>query len=433
MMRVSDGLRPPKVLILSSAFPPENLPGAARPYRFYRYLPEYGYEPLVLTASAQDPEHVNGNVTHVADLTQASPRRSPRRLLEAAICRTIRPGEAGSLWMLDAFRAADRLLVTGSISALYSTFPALNVHLVAMALKRRYRLPWIADFRDPLVDNPFFPHNRLSNWFDRLIERRIFSEADAVIGVTDAIAGQWRDRYPEHAHKIHVLWNGFDPDRPVRPLPIPARPYRVLAHIGSFYGGRTPAAILGSIRRLIDSGHLDPSKFRLRFVGDYGEGFFTPQTRSAFESIAKAGCLEYEDRLVPRAEALRIMGESDYLYLADNSSLEFGYTVPAKLYEYVQIGRPILATTSSNSPVDRILKKSGIPTMTIGGDMDEQEVDRRLLEFLQLPSDPVTAPSSWFRDNFDGRLQTGTLAGLLNSIVLKSIVSNSIDDAAPPG
>lgn len=424
---MSDRLRPSRVLILSSAFPPENLPGAARPYRFYRYLPEFGYEPQVITASAQDPEQANVNVTHVADRTQASPRRSPRRLLEVAICRTIRPGEAGWLWMLDAFRAAERLLSlsgstgstgsTGSISAVYSTFPSLNVHLVAMALKRRYRLPWIADFRDPLVGNPFFPHTRLSNWFDRFIERRIFAEADALTGVTDSIAAQWRDRYPQHAHKIHVIWNGFDPDQPVRRLPIPARPYRVLAHIGSFYGGRTPAPILGSIRRLIDSGRLNPAEFRLRFVGDYGEGFFTPQNRAIFDSLAEIGCLEYQDHHVPRAEALRIMAESDYLYLADNSFLQLGYTVPAKLYEYVQIGRPILVTTSSNSPVDRILKQSGIPTVTIGGDMEEQEIDRRLLEFLQLPSEPVTEPSSWFRENFDGRLQTGTLAGLLDSIL----------------
>ncbi len=112
------------------------------------------------------------------------------------------------------------------------------------------------------------------------------------------------------------------------------------------------------------------------------------------------------------------MAESDYLYLADNSSVEFGYTVPAKLFEYIQIGRPILATTARNSPSDRILKKSGIPHMTLEADACEERVDSSLLEFLQLPSDPVTEPNTWFQDNFDGRRQTATLAGIFDSILM---------------
>lgn len=414
-----------RVLLLAFAFPPENLTGAARPWRFYRYLPEFGYDPVVVTASTQDAQNPHPHVTGVEDRTRATRRRSFRRLFEAAIYRIFRPGDEGFLWMFDAFRVAGRLLAkrdrgtsTPSVSAIYSTFPSLNVHLVAMALKRRYGLPWIADFRDPLVGNSFTRHTALSNKVDEFLERRIFEEADALTVVSDAIADQWRGRYPAQAHKIHVLCNGYDPARPIVPLPIPKRPYRVLAHLGSFYGGRTPEPLVASVLRLIDAGRLDPAAIRVVFVGEFVVDSYPAETRALLDRLSGLGCLQYEDRIVPREEALNVMAMSDYLLLADNNRFREGhtFTIPAKIFEYVQVGRPILALTEKNSPVDRVLERSGVPVTVIEARLPDPEVDQRLYEFLQLRSDPVE-PSAWFRDTFDGRRQTGTLAGILDSII----------------
>jgi len=415
---VPESARFQKVVLLAYDFPPTNLAGAARPWRFYRYLPESGYEPLVITASLQDPAKTPAGVIHVPDLTEDSIPYGVRWMARTAIRKTIRPGDIGMLWVPDALRAVERLLWRGPVRAIYSTFPALNAHLVALNLKRRYGLPWVADFRDPLCGNPFSAHTSLSRWFEHWMERTIFAEADILIGVTDRIVDRWRERYPQYAHKMHTIWNGFDPEDLICARPIAhAGRARVMAHIGSFYGGRTPATVLGSILRLVQSGHIDPSAFRLRFVGDYGSGFFTPSIQVTFDNLARIGCLEFEDRQVPRSEALRVMTESDYLYLADNSSSQSGYTVPAKLFEYVQVGRPILATTSTNSPVDYILRNSGIPYATLPPDATDERVDTCLAEFLKLPSDPVTSPSPWFHEKFDGRRQTGALAAFFDSVL----------------
>lgn len=403
--------------MLAYAFPPENLPGAARPYRFYRYLPEFGYEPFVITGSAQDSEKPHPNVEYVADPAEISSRRSAPRLLQAIIRKTIRPGDDGSLWTPRALQAAERLMRKIPISAIHSTYPPLNAHLTALTLKRRHGLPWIADFRDPLAGNPVVSLPKLAATLEQFIERRIFSAADALTAVTDVMAGQSRERYPRQAHKIHVLWNGYDPAQQLGPLPIPPRPYRVLTHIGTFYGGRTPTALLGSARRLMDQGRIDPNRLRLRFLGDFDTGIFTPEHRLLFDSLAEKGVLECDHRHVPHTEALRVMAESDYLYLADNNSSNAGYTVPAKLFEYVQMGRPILAITASHSPVERILKQSGIPHVTAAPNLPEEELDRRVFDFLQLPSDPVAHPSDWYRNTFDGRRQTGVLAGILDSLL----------------
>jgi hypothetical protein len=119
---------------------------------------------------------------------------------------------------------------------------------------------------------------------------------------------------------------------------------------------------------------------------------------------------------VPRSEALRFMGESDSLLLLDNHEDQDGYAVPSKLYEYIRVGRPILALTRRDSPVDRILRQSGVPYCSIYTDDAEPEIDAKLIRFIELPSS-ATPPNDWFMSNFDGRRQTGALAALLNSLV----------------
>jgi len=133
-----------------------------------------------------------------------------------------------------------------------------------------------------------------------------------------------------------------------------------------------------------------------------------------FANLEARQTLEYSGSL-PRPEALRIMAEADYLLLLDMVGTA-GYTVPAKLFEYLRIGRPILAVTPRDSPVEKILAMSGVPYRTIHPDDEPANIDEKVLELLQLPSEPV-APSSWFEETFDGRRQAGVLARLLDTLV----------------
>lgn len=110
------------------------------------------------------------------------------------------------------------------------------------------------------------------------------------------------------------------------------------------------------------------------------------------------------------------IASSDFLLLIDIVNLsKIGYTVPAKLYDYILTGRPILTITDRNSPTDRILAKSGVLYSCLYHDDSEAEVDRKLLSFFELPTEPAT-PSTWFFENFDGKRQAATLSGLMNAL-----------------
>jgi len=412
MLRSSHAGSGRPVLVLAYLFPPENVVGAARPFRFFRYLPEFGFRPRVITASAQPCALLD--IEHVANRAEQAARWSLIGMVNQVTRRFITYYDPFLLWARDAAQVASVLHAQEPFQAIISTSPPVVTHMAAMLIQRRLHIPWIADFRDPLLNNPFNTTSMpVHRWLDKRIEAAIFRHADAVISVTDVVADGWRLRYQCHAPKVRVIWNGYDPADQVKPLPIPPRDYRLLAHIGTFYGGRIPFCVLESLRRLVVAEHVDPRRLRVKFVGCFDQGAWAV-SRPLFEEINRVFRIEYQNVHVPRAEAIREMGEADYLLLADNNTANIGYTVPAKVFEYVQMGRPILAITTTDSPVDRILQQSGIPYASVQPDLDVSEFDRRVLAFLQLPNSPVQ-PSSWFRETFDGRKQTGKLAGILNS------------------
>jgi glycosyltransferase involved in cell wall biosynthesis len=284
-----------------------------------------------------------------------------------------------------------------------------------MWLKRRYGLKWIADFRDPILGNPGRPR-RWGRPYDKRVEHAIVRNADVVLTVTDQICQQYQQRYPQWADKVHLLWNGFDPDD-VRPAAAgPARPYRTLSHVGVLYAPRRPHALLASLRRLIERNCLVPGCVQIRFIGpiqDPPTFLDDPDVRA----LCAVGAADIQPDLIPREAALGEIAASDYLLLLDIDDLfaSGGYAVPAKLYDYAVTGRPILAITNRQSPVDRLLAASGLRYTCLYPADSAVEVDEKLLAFFNAPVTPA-GPNAWFRDQFDGSRQLAAVGALLDRL-----------------
>jgi len=393
------------VLFLAYWYPPENESGAHRPARLAKYLERLGYAPgVVAAASATEPTPRDPIVRTPAD---------PDGGRLTALLRRLIPYNDRIEWVSGATTAASAALVRHGARVVISTSPPVATHLVALRLRRRHRFAWIADFRDPIVGNPFRQrwHGRI---YDRLVEGQIVKHADAILVNTDAALEGFARRYPRHRQKFHLLWNGFDPEEALTARPLPARPHRMLAHFGSIYGPRQPGMLVGAMSRLVAAGKLAPEALRLRLVGTVDHS--APWLKSAeFAGLRAGGALDLQETPVPRADAQREMAESDYLLLIDLTGDANGVQVPAKLFEYVRIGRPILALTTRNSPVERILARSGIPHVCMYVGDDAATLDARLLELLALPP-TVSEPSRWFHEEFDARAQGDRLAGLLETL-----------------
>jgi glycosyltransferase involved in cell wall biosynthesis len=396
------------VVILAFYFPPDNLAGGARPYRFYKYLPRFGYETRVVTVAPQDQTTSRGDVQYVP---HPRDRGKLPLLAERVIRRFLAPNDDGICWYPYAAAAARGWIEQDGASVVLSTSPAVSTHLAAMRLKRRYGVKWIADFRDPIVGSPFRAGSRR---FDGFLEPRIFQRADALIANTDALEKTWLDRYPQHRPKISLLWNGFDPEEAIAAAPIPSRNHRVLTHTGDIYGQRHPGQLVAAITRLTGRGALDPAALRIRLVGRFHPEWL-PEPAAQMRALVEAGRVDCSGEAVPRAQAIEALAESDYLLLLDVSGRQAGLQVPSKTFEYLQIGRPVLTFTTRNSPLERILERSGVPGVCVYESDAPETVDEKMIRFLRLPPDPVRA-ADWFWEQFDGLNQARQLAAQIDEL-----------------
>jgi hypothetical protein len=128
------------------------------------------------------------------------------------------------------------------------------------------------------------------------------------------------------------------------------------------------------------------------------------------------GWLDLRNEKVPKREADKITGGSDgLLLLQPQSTLQ----VPGKLFEYLQIGRPILAYLARESPSERILALSGVPYRCVYPDGSPSEQDRVVAEFLAMPK-ANDATSAWFEEHFNAEHQTATLYDLVKRCLHRS-------------
>ena len=273
------------LLILAYHFPPENAVGALRPYRFYKYLPQFGYQCKVVTAAPQHvgefpgvecvPDRIGELMEGGGAAQRMKSRRPTSALFEIALRRWVVPGVVGTTWSAAAASACRTILSqhAGEHVTLLSTFPPLGVQVAALLASRQKRLRWIADFRDPMsFTRQFCKNARLAHAVLAGIERLVFHRADLILANTEQAAERWRTLYPTAAGKIRVLWNGFDPqeDLSAQPLSDPGR--KLLVHAGWLYSGRNPNAILESLCRLRRTAPERVEQARILLVGPIGAG-----------------------------------------------------------------------------------------------------------------------------------------------------------------
>ncbi len=396
---------PLHVIFFAHNFPPINTSGSQRPLRLWKYLPGSGVVAHVI-CSSQDgviPEYEN-----VHYVPKPGPHSLGLRLQSALayLAHRIIPHNERIPWIPHALAAAEEIRARYPIHAVLSTFPPLAPHLAAMRFAARHNLPWIADFRDNLVGNPFRQREKgLAH--ERAFERRIFERASLLVTVTPAIIAEWLERAPEIESKTRLLWNGFDPAEEFPRAPLVQRSRRILAHVGTIYGHRHPQLLLASLERLITAGRLDPATIQVQLTGTVREPAAVRPIAS-FELLQRLGCLDVT-ALVPREEANRRMAECDYLLIIDLNELNVGHAAPAKMFDYVRAGRPVLGLVPQNSIVEDVLSRSGIPCAFVYPEDSPERQDAKIFGFLSQPPREVQA-NSWFTDTFDGAHQAATLA-----------------------
>lgn len=367
-----------RVLMIASAFPPTGGPGVQRSVKFAKYLPHFGWRPTVWTVEAAEDlprdETLSVDLPNEVSVVRwgsGSHLRALRRLVHAHadgsgvvprlakavdwrlgdwLTRGPLPDECAE-WARASAQPACRLVERERIGVIYSTFSPASNHLLALLLKRKTRLPWVADFRDLWTDDYRYRENSdRRRSAHRKLEQEILEAADVVVGVSERQTRILASRVPYEQYKCVTITNGFDPaDFPERSgEKRPDDNTFLLAHVGRFDRWRTPKVWFAGLERFVETLGTDRRRFALRIVGHIDDS-----TRSRLQATG-ATCTF--TGYVSHARAVQEMRSADGLLLNVPDGPNAESVIPAKLFEYLAADQPILVVGPVDGEAERIVR-----------------------------------------------------------------------------
>lgn len=402
-----------RALLIAYHFPPlVGSSGVQRALQLALQLPEFGWQPSVLTAHPRAYER-SDPISLAAlpkDLEQcrAFALDSARHLAIAGRYPAwlARPDRYIS-WVLGALPAGLAMIRRQRPQVIWSTYPVPSAHLIGYWLSRLSGLPWVADFRDPMAHEGY-PADA-ATWQSYLrVEQKVARRAAALVFTTPGAARLYRERYPSRAGDMHVVENGFDESAFARAeqLAAGAGPLHAdgftLLHSGIVYPDwRHPGTLFAALRQLRETGLAGASRLRLRFRAPVHETWL-------LEQAAAAGVGDQVEVLpaLPYTEALAEMLRADALLALQADSC--ADQIPAKVYEYLRADRPLLGLVSGDS-ADLLRRAGHGPVAALE---DAQAVSSALAALIQDAAPPK--PSLALVRGASRRARSAEIAALLD-------------------
>jgi glycosyltransferase involved in cell wall biosynthesis len=343
-----------RVLMFAYFFPPLGGTGAHRTVKYVKYLPRFGWDPIVVTTSSRayavfDPSLWRdvGSDTPILRAWDPSALHTLRRLLIRLRVRYVPDvlgwPDAYNAWLLDATRVGLIAVRRYQPDVLYTTSAPYTAHLAGLMISGLTKLPWIADFRDEWASNPYAAGQpqllqRITEWAEAEVGRR--ATRIVVAGDYFSIAGN------ASGAKRVTITNGVDPDDvPTRTTPVDGARFR-LAYIGTLYGPRDAGPVARALEALAREGAIDARAYELRIVGN-----------AWLQSRPTAGpCTVVHTGYVDHARAFEEMTAASALLLYEPPGSR---AMTGKVFEYLASTRPVLCVAPRDSLAFRVVSELG--------------------------------------------------------------------------
>ena len=409
-----------RALLIAFHFPPDGgSSGVLRPLKFSKYLPEFGWTPHVLT--------VRDALFQVRDeglLAEAPPETRVHRAFAFDSARTLAirgrylritaiPDRFVS-WVPMGVATGLRVIRREGIRVLWSTSPTPSSHLIAAVLQARTGLPWVADFRDPWIEEGIDPPPgsfRLA--VERRMERAVLRRSSRITVTTPLLKDEISGRHPWLSpDKITVLYNGYDEADFTHVEVAPRTDLFEIAHAGFVNGEfRDPLPLLREVAVLVREGTIPRDRIRVTFVGG-GAYMESREFRDGISPLGLDGIVHLVGR-VPHREALERLHAAGALLILQ-ASKDTGGLIPAKTFEYLRSTRPILSLTPEGQ-TSSLLRD--MPDCAVVDPVDGEALRRAVLDLYRTWSSAPGAPTRRRPvEPFDRRHLTGELARLFETL-----------------
>ncbi|NNL99457.1 MAG: glycosyltransferase [Gammaproteobacteria bacterium] len=403
-----------RVLLIAFHFPPFGVgSGLRRTLKFAQYLPDYGWEATVLTVTPGAYPSVSERGAE-----EIPPGLDVRRALGLDAARHFAIGgrypsrlalpDRWASWALTAVPYGWWLARRLQPDVIFSTYPIATAHRIGLKLKQLTGLPWVADFRDSMMDEHFPVGETLRSRFAEL-EQRVVAASDAMLFTSPAAISLYRDRYPDiDAGRYTLIRNGYDEEDfqlAEREASISLKDNAdqlVLVHSGVLYPEeRNPVWFLDALAALKRAGTVTADGLKVVLRASGSDELYRRQ--AAERDVADIVAFEPP---MPYFNALNETLHADGLLIFQSASCN--HQIPAKAYEYLRARKPVFSLTDAAGDTARLLVGEGLDAVV---PLDDPERIAAGLECFiadlragrtSLPSDEAVAAHS--RHALTGRL-----------------------------
>jgi glycosyl transferase family 4 len=417
------------VLFVCASFPPAVGGGSVRNIQTARGLAERGWRVTVLTAQnrstvwqdasplARLPNTVRVVRATMPDLSAfarrvaaigrpasgagtAVPERPSGKMRDFVLTWLLIP-DAYAPWIPFAIRSGSRVLRTDRPAALLTAGPPQSSHVVGYALRARANVRWVVDSQDPWADNPFPTSSwRARRAIDSWLEGRVFRRANVVVSATESQTVRFRAAYASASTRFETLYSGYD-EREFADIDPRSGAKRLLLHLGSFYGARSPAPFLVAVHALAVDEPALVANLEVLLAG-YADPANERAIADAIANPPLAGLVRYVP-VLPRRESLELMLGAFALLLVTDPGAGGRDLIPIKTFEYLRAGRPILALVPEGE-TSRLLQRTGGAVVAHPGEVGA--IRKALAALLEKPErvkvrDPAVVASMEFSRSLD--------------------------------
>lgn len=380
------------VLMVAYIFPPIGGGGVQRTLKFVKYLKEFGWLPTVITVGndfhyeekdksleLEVPKNVRIiRIDHKYFNSEQLSRSQVQQIvnliyglvdddiihefvsrIEANNCsnrQLIMTPDIYIGWVNSVLNEIESLIDFKKIKVIYTTSYPYSTHLIGFYLKKKYNIPWVADFRDEWTNHSYselvYKNNSFKYKLERQMEERILNESDIILNVTPISKNNYINNFNVPESKIKVITNGYDEVNFKNLYKLDTKKF-IITHIGSMYLNRLPNPVIQSINKLIDEGYINKNSIEIKLIGKVQVDIINELKKiDKYNLIKILGYMEHE-------RSLNEGFNSSVLLLPIGEGEKFKLVYTGKVFEYLRLQNPILALSPKGSIVEELLKDTG--------------------------------------------------------------------------
>ena len=405
-----------KVLMIAYYFPPMGFSGVQRPVKFAKYLKHFDWDPVILTTTPPDfyafdeslEKDIEGLTIYRTKGKKGKQVKFPSYLKQKIgryVFSSIYIPDRFIPWKKHALKLGRKIIKENDIDVIWATAPPFTNFLVAKELSEEFDIPYVVDYRDTWIDNPF--HYFPTAWHKKqhsILEESVVNTSEKIMVVSRHAKELLLKRYKLLTHEdIIILPHGYDPEdfkveEEIKPDPL----YLTITHSGSFQDDRSPKYLFKALRNFIKKNPDAKNKIRIKLVG---------LMRKSHMSLIRKYKLQDNINVtgyLPHDQAIKHLLASDILWLMLNDTIR----TPGKLYEYFGANKPLLITAPDGN-MKELAKKSQAALTTDSKDVNG--IEEAISSYYKFWKEGILPkPNEDFIEGFDRKNLTGELSKILS-------------------